>query len=60
MLEKEITCLLGDFGLSCVGGSRHREKSGTPGYQPPEQQYGGDQNARSDVFALAMIVADLV
>lgn len=50
-----------DFGLAhSRGRALGAEISGTPGYMAPEQWRGDDQDARADVFALGVVMYELI
>ncbi len=54
--------VLGDFGLAIpemVGGSTPTEPAGvvgTPGYRPPELSAGGTATARTDIYAVGVVL----
>ena len=50
-----------DFGLAVTAGTRSAgEIAGTPAYMAPEQIAGGAVSAQTDLFALGLILAELV
>ncbi|MFT3915454.1 MAG: protein kinase [Anaeromyxobacteraceae bacterium] len=58
-LCEDGTAKILDFGLSRVFGSGGAE-GGTPGYMAPEQSRGGAQDARTDVFAAAVMLHEML
>ncbi len=50
-----------DFGLAAVAAElrRTRDMSGTPTYMAPEQLRGGEVTARSDIYALGLILFEM-
>jgi serine/threonine protein kinase len=60
-LEREVRVKLIDFGIARVEWAETRITNmgtpvGTPGYMSPEQESGGEVDARSDVFAFGAVV----
>jgi len=48
-----------DFGLAHVFGA-DGVRGGTPGYMAPEQRAGGAEDARTDLFALGVLLGDML
>ena len=61
MMNRRGEVMLMDFGLAAlseqVSGAEARH--GTPAYMSPEQLRGGDVTARSDIFALGLVLYEL-
>jgi len=49
-----------DFGLAHVFGVGAPAQSGTPGYMAPEQLRGGREDERTDLFALGVLLEELL
>lgn len=49
-----------DFGIAATPGRQATGASGTVGYMSPEQASGGDCDARTDVYALAVLACELL
>ncbi len=49
-----------DFGLASVPGSGGPRGSGTSRYMSPEQRRGDPEDARTDLFALGLVVQEMV
>ena len=58
MLDETGRVRLMDFGLAAIG---HAEdvSAGTPAYMAPEQLLGREVTARSDIFALGLVLYEL-
>ena len=59
LCEEHGRVVLIDFGISCVANPGEGLWIGTPGYAPPEQQYGRPE-PRSDLFALGATMHHLL
>jgi WD40 repeat protein len=61
MLTRAGRVVVMDFGLAKAGMSRETGSvSGTPAYMPPEQARGDRVDARADVFAAGVVLAEMV
>jgi tetratricopeptide (TPR) repeat protein len=49
-----------DFGLAHLFGVGGPARSGTPGYMAPEQLRGEREDARTDVFAVGVLLAEMI
>jgi serine/threonine-protein kinase len=59
MLDGRGKVRLADFGLVAVAGEAKDVRSGTPAYQAPEQLAGREVTARSDLFALGLVLYEV-
>jgi serine/threonine-protein kinase len=61
MIDGRGRARLADFGLAVAADSAQasREIAGTPAYMAPEQRTGGALSARTDVFALGLVLYEL-
>lgn len=59
--EADYSCVLVDFGIALNGGiscaiTQTGKIVGTPGYMAPEQKNGGEINATTDIYSLAVVL----
>src|SRR5881392_1696696 len=59
MIDGEGHVRLTDFGLAAVAGSIDNIRAGTPAYMAPEQLAGREVTARSDIYALGLLLYEL-
>jgi serine/threonine-protein kinase len=60
MLDARGNVKIADFGLAALAGDRSRDaQAGTPGYMAPEQLAGKEVTARSDLYALGLVLYEL-
>ncbi len=59
MLDGQGQLRITDFGLAGVAGELKDIRSGTPGYLAPEQLSGLEVTARSDIFALGVVLHEI-
>jgi len=61
MLNKRGDVLIMDFGLAAIAGqlSGSEVRNGTPAYMAPEQLKGAEVTARSDIYALGLVLYEL-
>jgi serine/threonine-protein kinase len=59
LLDGRGNVRLSDFGLAAVAGAAEDVRSGTPAYQAPEQLAGKEVSARSDLFALGLVLYEV-
>jgi len=62
MLDGQGQVRLTDFGLAGLAETLSREdvRSGTPAYMSPEQLLGREVSVRSDIYALGLVIYELV
>jgi serine/threonine protein kinase len=56
MLDGQGQLRITDFGLAGLTGEAKDIRSGTPGYMAPEQRSGKEVTARSDIYALGVVL----
>ncbi len=59
MLDGQGRLRITDFGLAGVAGEVKDIRSGTRGYMAPEQQSGHEVTARSDIYALGVVLHEV-
>jgi hypothetical protein len=59
MLDGQGRLRITDFGLAGVAGEVKDIRSGTPGYLAPEQRSGQEVTARSDIYALGVVLHEV-
>jgi hypothetical protein len=59
MLDGQGQLRITDFGLAGVAGEVKDIRSGTPAYMAPEQRSGQQVTARSDLYALGMVLHEV-
>jgi Protein kinase domain len=59
MLDGQGQLRITDFGLAGVAGELKDIRSGTPGYLAPEQLSGLEVTARSDIYALGVVLHEV-
>src|SRR5215472_6385131 len=61
MMNKRGEVLIMDFGLAALAGelSGSEVRNGTPAYMAPEQLKGAEVTARSDIYALGLVLYEL-
>jgi serine/threonine protein kinase len=59
MLDGQGQLRITDFGLAGVAGELKDIRSGTPGYLAPEQLSGQEVTARSDIYALGVVLHEV-
>ncbi|HEY7390279.1 MAG TPA: serine/threonine-protein kinase [Bryobacteraceae bacterium] len=61
MINKRGDVVIMDFGLAAIAGelSGAEARNGTPAYMSPEQLKGSEVTARSDIYALGLVLYEL-
>ncbi|HUS27530.1 MAG TPA: protein kinase, partial [Kofleriaceae bacterium] len=60
LIASDGRVVLADFGVAAVGVEGNGELSGTPAYMAPEQARGEQATPSSDVYAVAVVLFELV
>ena len=60
MIDGRGHARIADFGLAALAGSSGTDMSGTPQYMAPEQLAGQGASLRSDVFALGLVMHEML
>lgn len=59
MIDGRGTARITDFGLAVLEHQKVNEVAGTPAYMAPEQLAGGAASARSDIYALGLVLYEM-
>ncbi|MEZ5353253.1 MAG: serine/threonine-protein kinase [Bryobacteraceae bacterium] len=59
MIDSRGEVVITDFGLAGLSGAIPDIQSGTPSYMAPEQRAGREVSARSDLYALGMVLHEV-
>jgi tetratricopeptide (TPR) repeat protein len=65
LIAQDLTAKISDFGLAHRWNGLERRRpsgagAGTPAYRPPEQWLTGDVDARADIYAVGMILYEML
>lgn len=60
MLDGRGRVRLMDFGIAAAIGAARDVRSGTPAYMAPEQQAGKEATERSDIYALGLVIHEVL